>query len=367
MNDKKVAILTFHSAINYGAVLQCFALQTKLKKLNYDVRILNYQSAYFKSLYSLNPFVKKSKKDVLRQLYHWGFRPIRTFNLFVKSRRFRKFVKNKLLLSKKYYLDNISDANCEFEYFIVGSDQVWNSRLSNYDSTYFLDFVTKARISYAASLGKNTITGFEYENLSKELPKYNAISLRELEGTRIIKKYLGIDSKQVLDPTLLLNKEEWFGYLSHRSYKKKYLLIYLVQYPQILIDKAFEYAEKHKLKVISFNYLKTKKKYKFVSTQGPLGLLEYIKNAEIIFTTSFHGLIYSINFNKEFYYELSNKVVNMNARLIDICNSLNIFDRNIADASLNEPQLNYEEINKRVDELRKESIDFLMNSLGGMR
>ncbi len=365
MKKAKIGILTFHRAYNYGAVLQCFALQQILIESGKDVEVIDYKNNYFEETYSLNPFKIKEFKKRIKVFAQWILRMPIMLKETQKKKKIQKFVSTYIKLSKPYVKKELAEANKIYNMFIVGSDQVWNSELTNFDSSYFLDFVEQnnKRIAYAASLGRKYLRGIEYELLRSFLPLYKAVGVREKDGGKIIENMIGIAPTSVLDPTLLISKEGWNSYLPSRIRQKKYILIYTVQKPSILLEKAFEFAQQNGYEVISFNKLKTKHKYKLKISASPLEFLAFIRDAECIFTTSFHGLIYSINFNKPFFYELSKNPINTNSRLIDICELLDIHNREIKSNELSNVSINYEQVNRRLEKLRENSISFLLKSV----
>lgn len=367
--NKNIAILTFHDAINYGAFLQCFALNKIISDLNYNVKVLNYKNKFFQTGYSQRILNKKTSKEKILQIYHWVVKPIYTFNLVLKNHKFKKCQKKYLKLSKLYFKNNIKNSNDEFDTFIVGSDQVWNYRISGFDDTYFLNFVkdNNTRISYAASIGKKYLTGEEYYLLKENLPKFKAISVREKSTVIEIKDKLNYDVRVVLDPTLLLGRDEWLKITPNFNKKKKYIFIYLVQTPTYLLNVAFDYAKKNNLQVYSFSKLRTKNKYKLFVNKSPIDFLNFINSAEKIFTTSYHGILFSINFHKDFYYELSTAKINMNERIEDIMKNFKIEGREInsTNQELVTSAIDYKFVDEVLEIERDVSKKFLIDAIGG--
>lgn len=364
---KKVGILTFQNAFNYGALLQAYALQEKICDLGYDCKLINYKNDFFVTNYINSTKVFKQegfKRKVmllLRKMRH-----LKTYHRSaLKMKKLYQFHNTYFKLSKPIYDDNIKEINDLFDTVVVGSDQVWNTKLYDYKTTYFLDFIddsTKA-ITYAASFGKETISGFEYYELKDNLSKYKAIAMRENSGCKLLKEHFNVDSVNVLDPTFLQKKEFWYD-LANKSKKKikeKYILVYLVQEPTNLLKEALRYAEKNNCKIYSLNGLDIKH-YKNISDASLEDFLYYIKNAECVFTTSFHGLALSINMNTNFYYELSRKVVNNNARLIDLAAALGLSSREIIEY-MDESKIDWDDVNNRLDALREKSINYLKENL----
>ena len=365
---KKIGILTFQNALNYGALLQAYALQETICSLGYDCKLINYQNEDFNKSYKDSLKVHK-KKGILRKgklLISKCIHPVFYHKANLKAKKLDEFCNNYFKLSNEYSLDNISLVNKEIDTIVLGSDQVWNSKLYDYQKVYFLDFIdsTTKVITYAASFGKNSISGFEYNELKENLPKYSALAMREKSGCEILKKYFNRDSVNVLDPTFLQKKKFWFNVAdkSKMNIKKDFILIYLVQEPTNLLKEAIKYAKENDCKIYSLNKLNTKEKYHDVSDASLEDFLCLIKNAKCVFTTSFHGLALSINMNTNLYYELSHKPINNNARLIDLCASLGLSSREVKD-TINKEDVDWNDVNQRLDSLRNYSIQYLKDNL----
>ncbi|WP_418223328.1 polysaccharide pyruvyl transferase family protein [Clostridium isatidis] len=332
MSEKKVGILTFHRASNYGAVLQAYALQQYLKKGNIYNEIIDYRCSHIEKVYSENFMVSgKSPISMVKK-------NIKKWVNIKKNKKFIEFRRNYLNISKNTYnLENKFDMKKVYDVFIVGSDQVWNLNQTGKDTTYFLDFVDKGKWSYAASLGKNSITNEEKEIFKDMINSFEKVSIREEENIDIIKS-VGF-KKQInvnVDPVFLLNKNEWVSLIEkeekRKEKKEKYVLIYTVKQPVHLIEKAKKYAQEHNCKVIylhsDFNYKEFFKNQniKNVFVKSPIEFLKLILDAECVFTTSFHGTAFSILFEKEFWAEVD-KDGKLNNRIFNLLQKLNIEDR----------------------------------------
>ena len=202
----KIGIITFHRAVNYGAVLQAYALQHALEGLGAQAEILDYRNRYIESCY--DPYsLKGNKLKALAKIALLG--GVRR----KKNEAFRSFNKKYLRLSEAVYKDSEQLAGAEkfYDAFITGSDQVWNTSCADFDPAYFLTFVKdkKKKNSYAASFGLSEIPK-EYEaEYKKRLAGYRQISVREAQGRALVKELTGRDVPVVLDPTLLLTEKDW--------------------------------------------------------------------------------------------------------------------------------------------------------------
>lgn len=344
---KKVAILTINDNLNYGNRLQNYALETFLKSNGYSVF----------TIWKLNRSLIQKIMIFIRDFFK---------NKYIKKRisKFRKFNKSYLNI-KNYYFRNYKKINGEFDFFIVGSDQVWNYNYSSFSPSYFLDFSNnkKKNISYAASFGISDIPDSYKSVYVNGLNRFNAISVREDSGVELLKN-IGFKSIKVLDPTLLLSVNEWKKVISkpkHCNLNSKYVIkFFLGEIPNNYICDIDKFINDNNFDVIDFNDINSKYYY-----SSPNEFLYYIKNAEIIFTNSFHASVFSIIFNKNFYvYDKNNKKdIGMNSRIDSLLFLFEIFDnRNCCYSDIlynKNPKYDL----KKMKYLKQISKDFLLNNL----
>ena len=318
----KIGILTFHRAINYGAVLQAYALKSKLEELGNQVEVVDYKNEYFSKIYSVLYFKSFSLKDIILAFYNF---PIR----IKKNKRFEDFINKNLNLSREVNSQNIKDIEEDYDLFVCGSDQVWNYRLNDFDKTYFLDFLSdsKKKNSYAASFGVSTIPVEHQREYKRLLSDFNNIAVREYEGLQIVKDLVGRDARVTLDPVFLLSKEEWEKIAEEPSIKDDYILVYKLNKTDV-----FEYAEKLSkvtgLKVVVVQAkMRINKSFIAERTTSPEEFVGWFKNAKYIVTDSFHGLAFSILFNKSFSVHLDKRAQNHNSRALTLLKLLSLEDR----------------------------------------
>ncbi|MFR2839550.1 MAG: polysaccharide pyruvyl transferase family protein [Zhenhengia sp.] len=360
----KIGIITFHRAVNYGAILQAYALQQALNKLGVDNEIIDYRCRHIEDAYSLFD-IKKIKS--LRNLIHIVlYDPVNK----IKSNKFKKFIEQNIKMSSKIETKNdLNEINMNYEAFITGSDQVWNNKCTGFDKAYFLDFVkddTKKN-SYAASFGTNCIIEELEEDYRKLLGKFNNISIREKQGQEILRELINIDVPVHLDPTFLLTKEEWLNVVKDTSNKDKYILVYLMQYSPSIIKFAENLSKSSGYKIIHINNEIIKKaKGKYIRTSGPEEFLGLFAGAEYIVTNSFHGTAFSINFNKNFFVELLPPPAKVNSRLENIMDLLNLRDRQIVNGkNINiDKSIDYNKVNAKIAEEREVAKSYLREILG---
>lgn len=296
----KIGILTFHRAINYGAVLQAYALQKYLESQNIKVDIIDYRSEVIEESYKLFYYTitRKNVRSLISDIIKLPTR--------VKKRSgFDKFLNRQLKLSNPIKKSDLIGIVDEYDFFITGSDQVWNLDITGKDYTYFLDFIidNNKKTSYAASLGNfNLVDAIETKDLLKDF-KY--ISIREESKKNIIENYINKCIDVSLDPTLLLSKKDWEKIALSPREKSEYLLLYTVDKPIKLINYARKIAKEKNLKIIYITeYFNREDGIEYVRDASPEEFLGYFKNANTILTNSFHGTVFSILFEKCFYVEL---------------------------------------------------------------
>lgn len=312
---KKVRILTYHCAMNVGAVLQCYALSTYLKKTGVDVKVIDYRDP--KVVYEAIEHIIYVKKNNPKKYFKSRIRSfIKTLIKFLCGRcdidefkpstpqAFEDFVSNKLpLTSTSYYskedLSNISEGGTMF---LVGSDQVWNPDLSANPSIYFLDFLTEGeKMAYAASFGKTNISKKCEDLVTANLTSFSFISVREEEGSNIVKDLTGRNCSWVMDPVFLLTDKQWKRLVLRRPIKDPYVLIYRMEDNKLFRQAVQDIKhDEPNLKVVVFDYIEDGLDYDvFVKCKGPLEFLSYIYYSKYMITNSFHGTAFSIIFSKE--------------------------------------------------------------------
>lgn len=326
----KIGILTYHCAFNYGAVLQCYALQEYLKSLGHEVYVINYRPNYLKySLFiwynwlSLSPI--KCIKKIIQQ--------ISSFNLQIKRFTvFKKFVYEKLNIKNLKLQSSQNDIDC----FIFGSDQIWRKNKNLFDPIYFGEFKASQGhklISYAASMGLEKLTETEKEQLRKFLKRFSLITVREISLKQLLTPLTDKRIDVVIDPTFLLRQSEWEKIVKKPNINKPYILLYQV-ISNSLTNKIAQIAAKDlnaEIIEIASGFSNKQKNHRVVYTASPEEFLGWIMNAHFIVTTSFHGTAFSIIFNKAFVSIKQNKPSDL--RIDSILKSINLTNRFIEEIS----------------------------------
>lgn len=327
---KRIGIVSIQS-FNLGNRLQNFALQRTLEKMGYEVNTIRRED-YSNNHISL---MKRLAQNVLGS----------------KGAKFRGFDR-KIHMSPFLASANTIPAQAKdaYDFFVAGSDQIWNP---SYDFTGDVDFLRFAdkqqRIAYAASFGVTEIPDECKEKYKKYLMGFKAVSFREASGAKVYKELTGRDACIVLDPTMLLSASEW------RSIERKpaisasdYVLVYA------LGDKTNDFQRKIDELALSHKVIDVGKKMRNGHEQpiGPSEFLYLVDHASIVLTNSFHGTVFSILFNRQFI-SFTRGDVRDDTRISDL---LDAFD-------LQREGQNYTNTGVILQRLREQSIDFIMTSL----
>lgn len=361
----KIGILTFHRAENFGAVLQCYALQTYLESLGHNVSILDYrcnaiEQTYYlfnlKSLFCRRNFLA-STANYFTRLYQWKDR-------LQKKREYANFREKYLHLTKPIYkIDN----DLGFDIYITGSDQVWNtSLLHGFNKIYYLNFpISKQakKVSYAVSSEKNALQKLQkYRNeLIESLNTFDYISVREDEFANALKEYTSQKIYICVDPTFFLPKEDYLK-LAIQPKETNYILVYhMAEIPEgsKLAEKI---ANKNSFNIIEIHarFANRKDTTRHRQNIGPQELLGYIAYSNLIITSSFHGLALSLILRKNFY--IISKPNNL--RLQNMLRKVGLENRiisSIDNIELN--NINYNNISARINDLTTESKNYLSKVL----
>lgn len=359
----KCGIITFHRAINYGGALQALALQRTVEKLNVDAELIDYYAPSIEGLY--RPSLKQRFSYI--NIKRTASALLRNGTLSFNNEGFAAFRKKYMKESANKYYNSEDLGKSDYDVYITGSDQVWSPTCAGFDKNYFLDFVKdgKKKNSYAASFGVGDIPDNLTDEYRSLLCDYNKISVREADGAAIIKKVLDKDVPTVLDPTLLLTKDEWKSYADESAYRnEKYILLYMIAEDEELIGKALSLAKKTGFKVYYVNdrFYKAKgvNNLRKVSPDKWIGLF---MNAEYVFTNSFHGVAFSINFEKKFHVQMLKANVKVNSRINNILELLQLEHR--GEFELAEQEIDYKTVNTILDKEREKSLAYLTGIFQG--
>lgn len=307
MPNQSCYIITMHCPLNYGAILQTYALQTYIESLGVNVRVIDYRPDYIVDnqsyMYIGDDRFKRSA--ILR----WVYRLSKAPSKYKRIKAFKLFSNNELHLTPTFHsFAEIKEANLIGDLFICGSDQIWNVVSGAYkDPSYFLGFVPDnvKKISYAAS-GNLSITDETKEITLPMINRIDCISMREESTIENIQPYINKAISHVCDPVFLLSPESWrmlYKQHSRLRLKDKYVLVYPMGSGA---DKAIQKASiiAKQLHLPLYLISASQRRDSRISKQfnvSPYEFLSLIDNAEFIVTNSFHGTSFSIIFKKQFW------------------------------------------------------------------
>ena len=304
----KIGTLTYHRSHNYGSVLQAYALEKILNCFaNVDCEIIDYYPPNYKLLYSV--FVKNnSLRNILRNLYvalHYKQRRDR-YNDFCEFQKRYKLSNN----SYNERIELLDELDNLYDVIVCGSDQIWCSDAPDFSMAYFMPRLKKVKkISYAPSMGYGEFKNTKYEKPVKDaLSEFSAVSVRENDGAEKIKALMGenFDVNVVLDPTFLMPVNEYDDLCAKRVVNEDYIFFYSVGFREQNAQIMKYVSEKLGLPVYTLSTSSSSIKYKkygikFADNNSPEAFLSLIKNAKLVFSSSFHGNVFSIIFRKNFF------------------------------------------------------------------
>ncbi len=373
---KKIGILTYHRYYNYGTALQAYALK-KYMNDNCDccAELINYVG---KSRYSGKDLIKLRIKRI--------FVYIRDFNIYLtqyknrsyqvqKNKEFDEFFSNKMELPDIVIsvVEDIKQASEKYDGIIIGSDQTWNPYVA-FRKEFLLEYIDgnmTTKLSYAPSLGIGKVPTDMEDEYRNALSDFKALSCRERGGAAFLSELLGRKVEFVIDPTLLLNPEDWEDIIKPVEINEPYLLTYFLGDNKEHRKAAERIAREKNLKIVSLpiSYLEMKNKAIDKRYPGPGGFVSLIKNASFICTDSFHGTMFSINFGKDFmsFPKRNDADINSdNNRLYDALEVFGLTERLGTGEKLITDPIDYGRVNEILNSLRRSSEQYLKNAIDEM-
>lgn len=355
----KEGIITFHRAWNYGAVLQCYALQEAIKNLGHDVMVIDYRQPAIEKCYqafslkgSIKALLKPEKYSEQGFLYRNRIR-----------KEFTEFRDRFFDLTAPCTQSSIPD---DFDVYIIGSDQLWvpNWTGGYFDEVYFGNFKRTKHsrvLSYAISSNANSVSAMSSKEIEGINTNFSALSLRESSIADLLGKRVNRDIHVDLDPTLLLNKSSWLPVVN--GAQKKIENAYMITYHlpgrynaldrQEFMRRASIIANRQNLKIIDLSTFR----------YSVSDFVSLISNASLVLTSSFHATVFSLIFNRPLIALQLND--GFDSRYVDLLHAVGAGNAVYGLNFTNEPyrQIDYSQVNCRLQELRIPSIDYLKRNL----
>ena len=367
---KKIGIMTWYQHKNYGTTLQAAALIHVIGNLGYEVKGIDYYSKGYDRETFLEKLLsfRRIKEGIYNLIYKKKYGTVEEAK---KDLEFDEFIKLHIPMTEKSQTaSQLYRLNDFFDAFVCGSDQIWTP--NEFNSKYYLDFVAddSKKIAYAPSFGVSEINNpYAREAIGKYIKKINHLSVREEQAQNMINEYYGIQPEVVLDPTLLLKQDQWDSFSDNRCIvKERILLCYFLGKNENYWKYVDKIAKENNLiiYVIPVHAKDYIRHYKVLNGVGPAQFLSLIKQAELICTDSFHGTVFSINFNKKFISFdrfRDNDVKSQNSRLHSILKLLNLQHCLYNKKEVFPQEIQWEYVNQKLADLRKKSMCFLKDAL----
>ncbi len=381
----RIGITTFHFAENCGAMLQCYALQEKLRSMGADTVIIDYRPQYHEKRYSVFGTPLENARASYRKYRPLGAftasrRALRAFLGTIKAHknaikslklkfRFKKFMKANLILTKKYKMPEELRRNPpKCDVYVSGSDQLWNPGITGGkpDLVYYLDFAPRGakRITYAVSACE---LGEIPPEAAEAIKKLDCISLRETEMRDKVEAVCGKKAHISIDPVFLLPPDRYSGIIREPAVSEPYILVYAIPDSGIsnFCGAVNKIGEKYKALYIDISpeRLAIRGRTRHLSA-APDEFLGYIRKADLVITNSFHATAFSLLFNKRFV-AVPNK--SRSSRITELLGRLGLQDRVVSEpedaAVVAGEDIDYSGANGLMEDMKRESEDYLRYSI----
>ena len=381
--NKKIGILTFHFAHNLGAVLQCYALQKHLDSY-VDCKVINYRPKYHVETYDLSLYKPEYfPSKVFKSILSTQKKPVGylkasyiTFKMLLdkekssvrknykkKVKKFNKFI-NRIPQTKLYETFEQVEQNLNFDVIITGSDQLWNKQLfpsREFDKVYFLNFNAPnvKKVSYAISAG-GVFSEENYSLVENYIKNLDICSVREPSLCEFLNDK-GCEARVDCDPTFLLKKQDYKKLQTNKKIKEKFIFVYFTYFDKEMEELILRVMEEQKINkvimaspTIITNYSFPKNFY-FDKCCGVSDFLNYIDKAECVISSSFHGMVFSVIYNKKFvvYPHYSSR------RLTDFLTKLDLQDHVYSKDKKIILDVNYQDVNLKLQNMVKDSYSYI--------
>ncbi len=355
----KVGIITFHRADNYGAVLQCYALQEVIQQWGHDVEIIDYRNPHIESAYTFY----YPKGDIVRNAVIFNFKAAKEayikYQTKIHDHAYFEDFRNKFL--KLSETCNGTQLPQKYDVYIIGSDQMWTVDCGGgYDPVFFGQFPhpPKSKMcGYAISSVGDFVKYMELDQIRKIVSSFSSLAFREHKISELVKCITGRDSAVTIDPTLLTSSSLWDAIVDQKWSNRKYVVFYEVRAPRNnklgVFFKAKKYARLHNLDFIDLRN----------GSYNVTDFVSAIKYAECVFTSSFHATVFSVIFHTPLYaFRLHDAGDN---RYVNILNSLQLESNLVEltdDTSLC-PRYDGNKVENLLQKLRNQSEKYLKQIL----
>ncbi len=305
--ENKVGLISYHFLHNYGTMLQAYALQRKISDWGYNVEYIDYRFKELRPSFCQRTWTRTKRLGTyLLQFRFYSIRAVYSAKMAIREEYYDNFYTNYIRTGSVQYatLQELESLPPEYDIYIVGSDQVWNPNLSCASAAYYLSFVEddKKKASYAPSVGVTSFTPVQEQKMAGHIGFFNYLSCREITGSKLLECICSKKVTHVVDPTLLLKQTTWEEIAVKPKILEPYILCYFLgnqKHPREFV-KLLENKTGIKAYYIPFTPPDMIKKTAIFDV-GPAEFLGLIQNASYVCTDSFHGNVFSIIFERQFY------------------------------------------------------------------
>jgi len=361
---------------NYGSILQALAFQTIMNNYtDIEYEIINQ---YGKKINSFDNLLQKLKsqgiiKTTQKIIFRFGIKKLHKRTLVLQH-----FIDEYLITSKDTYTERtIAKATDYYDGFVCGSDQIWNPSLTSISSMYWLRFAGKDKVkfSYAPSIGTTSLTDHQKKEIADALSSYAGISCREQSGSKLLNSFIKIKCQTVLDPTMVVDRSVWDYVTSKRANKQNYVFAYLLRASKAERKYIEEYAKENSVCIVTIPFLEPDHIVWYDWTfgdiklwnAGPYDFINAIRYADTVFTDSFHCIIFSILYHKN-YFCFPKAGTHQMTRLVELHKMFHINNRilNLTDGKdtiKHFEKVDWETVDLILAQKRADSINYLNSIL----
>lgn len=357
----KIGIITFHCANNYGAVLQTYGMQEYLRRQGHETYVIDYRPKYIVEMYakfSIWHWISRNPWKCIKRLF------IESKIKLIRIKRWNAFENFRTTCFNLYPYHKKNDFS-EFDFIILGSDQIWNSEMvgGKMDGVYWGEGLKCNVFAYAVSSRKFDYTSMELSYIKERLSKLSSIGVREESLKKYIQPLCSMEINVVLDPSLLAGPEI-YKKIAQKPKETNYLLIYEIGRHEKTRKIAYFIADKLKLKIVELVNNPIQSEPYLNQVASPAEFVGYIINASFVVTTSFHGTVFSFMFRRNFFAIRQN--TSADDRIESFVNIMDVksqFISSIEDVNSYNQNINYVLVWDNYKLYRKKSMDFIFSSI----
>lgn len=368
----KTATITFHASHNYGSMLQAFALQSVIKGLGFENEIINLRTQRQKNVYDYDKKFRYGGRNLLKKIL---YAIVKAYYASVHVQRhalFERFLHDNLTLTREFATgEELYAIGSEYDCYISGGDQIWNTAPLDFDWSFYLPFVSKGkRISYGVSMGpKAEKEVSELDKIGNYLKQYNHIAVREQGTKNMVERLVSHPVEMVLDPVLLLSADEWKKHYEQKPIiQGDYILVYVPYYNKEVYELAARIGNRMRVKVVNTIFHPAMIRHPHIHghyATGPWEFLNLLQHSRLVVSGSFHATIFSMLYNKPFVAVngvKDNRMYTMLEKAGFLSRSISL-DEVDKWNNTNLLHCDFSQADVYITEQRKASIDYLKHSI----